>query len=128
MTREEARQLLPVIQALAEGKTIQFQRDSNVWVDMDNPTFNMAPSDYRIKPEPNYRPFKNQEECWQEMLKHQPFGWVKNEYSNIFNIIDICKDTIKINEHGISYFEFCERFKFIDGTSCGRKEIGNSVE
>lgn len=31
--------------------------------------------DYRIKPE--YRPFANAEECWQEMLKHQPFGWIK---------------------------------------------------
>lgn len=27
--------------------------------------------------EPSYRPFKNQEECWNEMLKHEPFGWVK---------------------------------------------------
>ena len=26
--------------------------------------------------EPKYRPFKNAEECWQEMQKHQPFGWI----------------------------------------------------
>ena len=30
-----------------------------------------------IKPKQGYRPFKNAEECWQEMMKHQPFGWVK---------------------------------------------------
>ena len=27
--------------------------------------------------EPSYRPFKSQDECWKEMLKHQPFGWLK---------------------------------------------------
>ena len=26
---------------------------------------------------PTYRPFKTREECWNEMLKHQPFGWIK---------------------------------------------------
>lgn len=122
MTRKEAQELLPVIQALAEGKTIQFQRDSNVWVDMDNPTFSMTPSDYRIKPEHKYRPFKNQEECWEEMQKHQPFGLVKNEYGNIFTIINICKDTIKVNEHKMSYSEFYERFTFIDGAPFGVME------
>lgn len=30
--------------------------------------------EYRIKPEPKYRPFKDAKECWQEMQKHQPFG------------------------------------------------------
>ena len=37
--------------------------------------------------EPSYRPFKTEEECWQEMLKHQPFGWIKlafrGEYLNL---------------------------------------------
>lgn len=33
--------------------------------------------EYRVKPEPKYRPFKDAEECWAEMLKHEPFGWVK---------------------------------------------------
>ena len=32
---------------------------------------------YYGKPtEPTYRPFKSKEECWQEMIKHQPFGRV----------------------------------------------------
>lgn len=40
----------------------------------------MNPQDYRIKPEPKYRSFKNAEECWTEMQKHQPFGVVKDKY------------------------------------------------
>ena len=35
------------------------------------------PQSYRVKPEFKYRPFKDAEECWTEMKKHQPFGWVK---------------------------------------------------
>ena len=27
--------------------------------------------------EPSYRPFRDNKECWDEMLKHQPFGWIK---------------------------------------------------
>ena len=35
------------------------------------------PQSYRVKSEFKYRPFKDAEECWTEMKKHQPFGWVK---------------------------------------------------
>lgn len=48
--------------------------------------------EYRIKPEPKYRPFKDAEECWNEMQKHQPFGWTKLigtiEYSFITDVND----------------------------------------
>ena len=75
MTREEAKELLPFIQAFAEGKTIQVWTN-NTWKDEDYPFFGPL-CQFRIKPEPEYRPFKTQEECWNEMLKHQPFGWLK---------------------------------------------------
>lgn len=94
MTREEAKELLPIIQALAEGKTIQLKSDTNIWVDIRNPNFNMKPSDYRIKPEPKYRPFKNKEECWQEMLKHQPIGYIKGKVQkNVVFITEISTNT-----------------------------------
>lgn len=76
--------------------------------------FYQSPDLYRIKPKPKYRPFKTREECWNEMILHQPFGWVKNESGNMFNIIAICKDSIRVNEHSMSYSEFYERFTFID--------------
>ena len=122
MTREEAKELFPVIQAFAEGKTIQYETREG-WIDLDtlNPHSAIL-SKYRIKPEPKYRPFKTQEECWNEMLKHQPFGWVKNECGNIFNIIAIFKDSIKLNERDTYYSECYKQFKFIDGTPFGIKE------
>ena len=79
MDREQAKELLPIIQAFAEGKTVQFKNSFEDWIDCDNIMFNWPPKKYRIKPEPKYRPFKDAEECWQEMQKHQPFGWVKDK-------------------------------------------------
>nr|DAF35803.1 MAG TPA: hypothetical protein [Caudoviricetes sp.] len=80
MTRENAKALLPIIQAYAEGKVIQINQPIVGWKDNNEPLFNGDPSSYRIKPEPKFRPFKDAEECWQEMLKHQPFGVVKDKY------------------------------------------------
>ena len=78
MTREEAKELLPIMQAYAEGRTIQFL-DGGKWFDLYESDFYESPERYRIKPEPKYRPFKTQEECWNEMQKHQPFGWLKSK-------------------------------------------------
>ena len=79
MTREKAKELLPIIQAFAEGKDIQVWAN-DTWQDEESPLF-WAYAQFRIKPEQKseskYRPFKTQEECWNEMLKHQPFGWLK---------------------------------------------------
>ena len=68
MTREQAKQLLPIIQAFAEGKVIQYKYNTG-WENMKNPSFNGNPTEYRIKPESEHRPFKSQEEHWDEMLK-----------------------------------------------------------
>ena len=88
MTREEAKELLPIMQAYAEGKTVQYKYLGK-WEDVVSEAyFETYPSTkYRIKPEPKYRPFKTQEECWNEMLKHQPFWWLKNKKSGNTGLI-----------------------------------------
>ena len=74
------------MQAYAEGRTIQFL-DGGKWADVYETDFYQSPDKYRIKPEPKYRPFKTQEECWNEMLKHQPFGWLKSKMNGRFSCI-----------------------------------------
>lgn len=86
MTRQEAKEMLPIIQAWAEGKNIQFLSDGE-WHDINQADFTCYPDKYRIKPEPKYRPFKTQEECWNEMLKHQPWGWLKSKKNGRFRCI-----------------------------------------
>ena len=60
MTRDDAKKLLPIIQAYVEGKNIQYEVDIDRWEDIENPSFRSFVK-YRIKPEPKYRPFKTQE-------------------------------------------------------------------
>ena len=78
MTREQAKELLPIIQAFVKGKTIQ-DWIKDTWKDKEY-TFFGELSKSPIKQQPKYRPFKSQEDCWQEMLKHQPFGVVKDKH------------------------------------------------
>lgn len=79
MNRKEIAELMPIIKAFAEGKTIlvkdkRLSDEEDSWSETDDCSFNIEKFDYRIKPELKYRPFANTEECWNEMQKHQPFG------------------------------------------------------
>ena len=125
MTREEARKLLPIIEAYSKGKTIQIWDESkSKWVDLDGAAFGASPDKYRIKPEPKYRPFKSREECWQEMLKHQPFGWVRGKYSTVLYHIDsIANDRVVYAFGSHMNFDFIiKNYEFADGTPFGIKE------
>lgn len=132
MTREEAKQLLPIIKAYTEGKTIQVMVKGE-WNNVYETDFYQSPDLYRIKPESEYRPFKTKEECWQEMLKHQPFGWVKNEYKYI-QIVCVHKNEIEFvpdeDDDGtlftstMDFINMCKQggYTFVDGTPFGIKE------
>ena len=96
MTKEETKELLPIMQAFAEGKAIQVWTN-DTWKDEDYPFFGPL-CQFRIKPEPEYRPFKTQEECWNEMLKHQPFGWIYNKNDSCYYcIISVDEDKIELS-------------------------------
>lgn len=76
ITSENAKKILPIIKAYSEGKIIEHKSYKNEWSVLEELKFSDDPSNYRIKPEPKYRPFKSVEECWNEMKKHEPFGWI----------------------------------------------------
>ena len=99
--KKEIQRLMPLFQAIAEGKTI----------------------DYRIKPEPKYRPFKNAEECWQEMQKHQPFGWVKwNDVRyNIYVVSLTSASLINGNCKNMDFAYAYQKLIFDDGAPFGIK-------
>ena len=124
MDRKQAKELLPIIQAFAEGKTILVQEDIDWRYLSDDADFNLNPLRYRIKPEPKYRSFANAEECWQEMKKHEPFGWVKYKTDDVYSFIckveeDRCYFAVNV------YWAFdtiLEKYTFADGTPFGIKE------
>ena len=130
MTREEAKELLPIMQAFAEGKTIEYRGYGGAWKVAHTPTWSSCLF-YRIKPEPRYRPFKTQEECWNEMHNHPDFGWVKRINGGYKQIMSIHIDIF--NKHcagfagqtGTACFEFeyiYKKYTFTDGTPFGIKE------
>ena len=124
MTREEAKELLPIIQAFAEGKNIEYKNEFGSWTATDCPLWTNH-SKYRIKPEPKYRPFKTQEECWNEMLKHQPFGWIRNnDTQRLCNIGSIGRNNCGVViDKSILYFDLAfNTCNFVDGTPFGIKE------
>lgn len=123
MTREEAKKYLPYIQAFSEGKAIQIQVITNngskiKWEDINEPNFRLGRI-YRVKPEPKYRPFTSKEECWNEMLKHEPFGWITNGISN-HNIRGIDNITVMSGDY-YDYMQAFKNLKFIDGQPFGVK-------
>ena len=124
MTREEVKEMLPVLQAFAEGKTIEsrcIKGDKSLWYDDEDPSFDND-FEYRIKPKPKYRPFKDAEECWQEMQKHQPFGWVKSTLFKDFALVKrVTTLYVEINRDIIDYKDALEKFTFADDTNFGVK-------
>ena len=124
MNRKEAKELMPIIQAFAEGKAIEsrcIKGDKSLWYDDEDPSFD-DDLEYRIKPEPTYRPFKDVEECWMEMKKHQPFGWVKSTLFKDFDLVQrVTTLYVEINREIIDYKDALDKFTFADGTNFGVK-------
>ena len=132
MTREEAKVLLPIIQAFAEGKVIECRTKPsliegsdvpNDWTEMKEIGF-WNNIEYRIKLEPKYHPFKDAEECWNEMQKHQPFGWIRDRDGDKTFIGSINSDNsiFTCSSEILFLKELFEDFTFVDGTPFGIKE------
>ena len=127
MTRYEVELNLDIISAYAEGKDIQY-RGVTGWRTLDkDEELNMEilkkePDNFRINPKSKYRPFKDAEECWNEMLKHQPIGWVKFKTGSYHFINDVAPCDVFTANNWTSYKEMYNDFTFDDGTPFGIKE------
>ncbi len=132
MTKDEARKAAEVMLAYADGKEVQV-RDQGGWGDCNSPSFNWDgySDNYRIKPEPHYRPFKSADECWQEMQKHQPFGWVRGTFTKGYVQIQYVMDSDEKSAPVVIHFapdeefnekESFEHYEFADGTPFGMME------
>ena len=124
--KEEVKSVMNIIQAFANGKTIQaIDPYEDEWVDQAALNFKaLFEGQYRIKPEHTYRQFKDAEECWKEMQKHQPFGWIKpkdDDTISKFMLIDSLMDevvTVRTNIR-FNYQELLEHYTFADRTPFG---------
>ena len=137
MDRNQAKEFYPILQAFAEGRVIECRTKPsaikgkdipNDWTEMKDITY-WSNIEYRIKPDSKakakYRPFANAKECWQEMQKHQPFGWVKC-VGCCYNIVSVSNiDVSMANVSGdIVTLRFCDVMEsdtFADGLPFGVK-------
>ena len=131
MKKEEAKEFYPILHAFAEGKVIECRTKPdtisagipNKWTEIKEICF-WNNVEYRIKPDPKYRPFKDAEECWLEMLKHQPFGWIKgkeDEYHTFITVVDN-NDEMSLSGNGSwSFIGIMKYYTFADGTPFGMK-------
>lgn len=141
MTREEAKEFYPFLQAFAEGKIIETRRkptvdnngvtkdgwfEFNDWTEMKELEY-WINVDYRIKPEPKYRPFKDAEECWQEMQKHQPFGWIKCK-EGYFSVVYVNDEYAGLGDKYDSSILLASKNSYTDNTFVDGTPFGMKVE
>ena len=132
MDRNQAKEFYPILKAYAEGKAIECRTKPsavegtdvpNDWTEMKEIEY-WNNTEYRIKPEVKFRPFANAEECWAEMQKHQPMGWVKlkDTESGYYILKGIASQVvIGFNENPFSYKKVFEDYTFANGTPFGVK-------
>lgn len=113
-----------IMNAYLKGKTIQYQDENGEWIDYNGEDWDFSKC-YRIKKD--IKPFENAHECFEEMQKHPPIGWLIskisrnyvhiNYISTILGLVSISYcNTIKI----YSMEECFDLFEFIDGTPFGK--------
>lgn len=145
MNKQQALEMLPIIQAWAQGKPIQ-RKVNNAWVDVESAIdAESDPTEYRIKKETKYSPLEYWE-VWNEMLKHQPFGWLRlkdcgseengEDYVCVKEVIDR-RGTVMLgveyktynfgSSTGLEYEEpyyMFDKYEFADGTPFGKMVEG----
>lgn len=130
MIRENVKKNMDIISAFAEGKVIQILNERDKWVDLTEReglpmgTLEETPDIFRIKPELKYRPFANAEECWAEMQKHQPVGFMKfkDTESGYYMLTGIARGVgVGINDSLFSYDRVFDDYTFADGLPFGVK-------
>lgn len=128
--RDKIRMALPVLQAYVEGIAIEHWKDGK-WVDAEEispfEVISMVPRRYRIKPEGTYRAFKDADECWDEMLRHEPFGVIRGIDGNMHAFGELHADRIDFFDFvGEGFLYFFENAKFADGKPFGVPMIEDS--
>ena len=114
---------IAVLQAYKEGKTIQWYNETKEeWDDATEDALKPL-LEFRIKPEPKLRPYKNMRECLKDLIQHGPYILCKDDR-------ELCYVVVAIDDYGIAYgqvlkddFGYMMRnYNWKDGSPCGIEE------
>ena len=119
--RRKWESLLPVIQAYADGKDIEYRlgpAKGVKWEKINGAIDFIAPADcYRVKPEPVYRPFADAA----EFAPHRD-RWVMHIKAQIHicrRVSQYSDVAVLVDGQRLEYSELLEQFVFDDGSPCG---------
>lgn len=119
MKREQLNKWWKEVQALADGKQIQFLRKDNLsWEDIDDPNF-QKDIEYRVKPEPLLIPFDYSDA---EFLLGKS---VKSVDGTLIGMVTSAGKCTGVRVGGsviYDYADFLKTFTFFDGTPCGKQK------
>ena len=127
--------MIEVMQAYDRGEQIEyrikdFMRDDE-WCDQkESPEWDWRTFDYRVKPKPTYRPYKNADEFLQAQREHGMYlrPSTKAKYTTPITIggdtitIAFPLDSGNVYTCRYSYGDIFKDFTWQDGTPCGVKE------
>lgn len=133
MTTQEK---IEVMKAYEDGKTIQsYDLEQDKWVNCQNPTWNWLGFDYRIKPEPTYRPYKDIDEMIEDFRKKVGMGypklflpsvWVKRkdggDFAKLITEFGYSCVWLSCSDIGTPMEKLFDDFTYLDGSPCGIKE------
>lgn len=128
------KEMIGVMQAYERGEQIEmhsvgaFNKDD--WHDIDSPSWNWDEIEYRVKPQPKYRPYKNAEEFLAAQKEHGMYlrPSIKAKYMIPITVSgDIITLAFPLDSGNVytcrySYDDIFKDYKWQDGTPCGVKE------
>jgi hypothetical protein len=117
MTRNRAKELLPIIQAFADGKTIEYSEDRNNWEIAHSPTWKSRY--YRTKPETKLRPWKPEEVPLGNVVKWKD---ARMNGDGRFVIMGCGDSFAQIGLQAYTLKEALRNFVMEDGSPCGVEE------
>lgn len=112
--------MIAVMQAYADGKKIEIGYRGSGWTDVEEPSWDWINYDYRIKPEPKYRPYENAEEFLADWRKHG--GLIKTK-DNIRYVFLTTFDRYRVGNDimSITYGSLFKGYVWDDdGSVCGK--------
>ena len=125
MTRDEAKDFLPIIEAFSKGDIIEYRLKgvNNDWEEIEELPCSY---EYRIKPKPKskYRPYRNLKECLHDMKNHEPFGYIREKQKGDSGLIigtsEGEHEYLKLSVTSIRQLKtVCERYTYFDGRPFG---------
>ena len=121
------KEMIEVMQAYDRGEQVQLLNIDGNWLDKDNPAWNWAKCDYRVKLKKKYIPFDTAEEFLAAQRKHGETVRCKIDDELYHVYINNRSETILVSHYGrtcsivTNIVNMYDEYEFADGTPCGKE-------